>query len=188
MNIGFLSWSNIKRKKNMLEKYSPAIQIVSSIVTTRVLFFSAHFIFHSAGLERVLVAYQSAGACGDWGWDGGWWYRGRESLVKFELIRLLPSLQLIIHWHNTGTLTWYNVDSSQNRKELNTPIDRMNRFEIIVRMAIWFWSILDVCFIFCCAVEKIMTLFYLWSQNHLGSRQEKSIIIKNLFRVHKTWC
>ena len=33
-------------------------------MTKRVLFFSAHFIFHSAGLERVSVAYQSAGACG----------------------------------------------------------------------------------------------------------------------------
>ena len=65
------------------------------------LFFSAHFIFNFAGPERVSVAYQSAGAGGlRMGWrmmvprEGG---AGWESLVKFELIRLLPSLQLIIH-------------------------------------------------------------------------------------------
>ena len=46
-------------------------------MTKRVYFFSAHFIFHFAGPERVSVAYQSAGAGGiedgmeDDGTEGG---------------------------------------------------------------------------------------------------------------------
>ena len=66
-----------QKEKEYVEKYSPALQFVSSIVTKRVYFFSAHFIFHFAGPERVSVAYQSAGAGGiedgmeDDGTEGG---------------------------------------------------------------------------------------------------------------------
>ena len=101
------------------------------------------FLFSIFYVGESSVAHQSAGAWGDWRMgrrmmvlrEGGAW---RELLVKFELIRLLPSLQLIIHWHNTGTLTWYNADGGQIELTL---IDRMNRFEILVRMAIWIGSI-----------------------------------------------
>ena len=117
--------------------------------------------FLSILYERVSLAYQLAGACGDLRMgrrmtvlrEGGVWW---ELLVKFELIRLLPRLQLIIHWHNTGTLTWYNADSSQIQRAL---IDRMNRFEIIVRMAIWVGSILNVCFISVLRSERLRHLF-----------------------------
>ena len=54
-----------QKEKNMLEKILTCHTICILNRDEKSFIFLCSFYFHSAGLERVLVAYQSAGACGD---------------------------------------------------------------------------------------------------------------------------